>query len=155
MMKLHRSLIRIIKDIKSRLPPHLFYIGDEGFVNTSSFLTPIGGNALLPAEDGYNYYLSRMRQNVERAFGLMVRKWGVFWKPLQCANHRWNVVIRCRTKLNNFCIDERLRLTHDNVEPWESGSYNDSISEEDIQLGDIMDVLTDQLIWYMETRGHE
>lgn len=68
-----------------------------------------------------------------------------------------NVVIRCRTKLHNLCIDERLRLTHDdNAELLESGSYNDSICEEDIQPGDIIDVLTDQLIWYMDTsRGHE
>ena len=51
---------------KQLLPPQFFYIGDEGFVNTNNFLTPIGGNFLTPSEDGFNYHLSRMRQNVER-----------------------------------------------------------------------------------------
>ena len=25
-----------------------------------------------------------MRQSIERAFGLLTRRWGIFWRPLQC-----------------------------------------------------------------------
>lgn len=59
--------------LKKRFPPQYFYIGDEGFVNANSFLNPIPETNLNRYEDGYNLHLSRMRQNVERAFGLMVQ----------------------------------------------------------------------------------
>ena len=123
------------------LPDNMFYIGDQGFVNTNSFLTPIGGNRLSPAEDGYNYHLSRMRQNVERAFGLMVRKWGIFWRPLSFAYDRWHLAITCCAKLHNFCIDQRLSQNEEEIS-------NEMPFANDVQTNDDIGVLTDEFgLW--------
>lgn len=50
---------------KKLLPNQYIYIGDEGFINTNNFVAPISGAKLSPCENGFNYHLSRMRQNVE------------------------------------------------------------------------------------------
>ena len=46
-----------------------------------------------------------MRQSIERAFGLLSSRWGIFWRPLQCDYGRWNVIARVCAKLHNVCID--------------------------------------------------
>lgn len=131
------------------LPPNMFYIGDEGFVNTDSFLTPISGNRLNPAEDGFNYHLSRMRQNVERSFGIMVRKWGIFWRPLSCAYDRWHLVITCCAKLHNYCIDRR-------IEERETEVFNEMPFASDVQVNDDISILTDDAgIWRPTDAGED
>ena len=47
-----------------------------------------------------------MRQCIERAFGMLVKRWGVFWRPLQCQFNRWATVTLVCAKLHNFCIDQ-------------------------------------------------
>jgi hypothetical protein len=86
-----------------------YIIGDEGFVNTNQCLTPHPGKNLPIYDDAFNFHLSRMRQNVERAFGLLVRKWGIFWRALCVAHNRWALVLTVAAKLHNFCIDQRLK----------------------------------------------
>jgi hypothetical protein len=63
---------------KKRLPKKYFNIGDDGFVNTNNFLTPLYGHSVTTYQDSYNYHLSAMRQCIERAFGILVRRWGFF-----------------------------------------------------------------------------
>ena len=33
--------------------------------------------------DSFNFYHSIHRIHVEQAFGVFVKRWGIFWKPLQ------------------------------------------------------------------------
>ncbi|MFO0447033.1 MAG: hypothetical protein ACK51L_05105, partial [bacterium] len=47
--------------------------GDEAFVCTNNFLTPYSGRGLGPWKDAFNFYLSSMRQCVERSFALLVQ----------------------------------------------------------------------------------
>ena len=49
-----------------------------------------------------------MRQYIERAFGLLTQRWGVFWRPLRIQFKYWSLVCTIAAKLHNFCIDERL-----------------------------------------------
>ena len=52
-----------------------FYgIGDEAFVCTDVLLTPWSGRGLSRDKDNFNFYLSAMRQCIERAFGVFVFK---------------------------------------------------------------------------------
>ncbi|CAN0398877.1 unnamed protein product, partial [Ectocarpus fasciculatus] len=119
-----------------KLPPEYYIIGDEGFVNIETCLTPYPGKNLQPYYDSFNYHLSRMRQNVERAFGILVRKWGIFWRPLVCSHCRWAPIITAASKLHNFCIDARLKKMK---------SINDSDNrayEADIRHGDMLEINT-------------
>jgi hypothetical protein len=90
---------------EGRLPPDFFFIGDEAFQNTDQFLVPYGGHGLGPWKDAFNYLLSRMRQVIERSFGIMTARWGIFWRPFQFAFVKWTLVATVCAKLHNFCVD--------------------------------------------------
>ena len=90
---------------KNKLPRNYYFIGDEGFVNTKNFLTPYPGQHLSLYEDSFNFHLSRMRQSIEIAFGVMKNRWGIFWRPLQISYDRWKLVLLVTAALHNICIN--------------------------------------------------
>ena len=45
-------------------------------------LTPWKGTKLPKAQDAFNYYLSLHRQVIERSFGQLVARWGIFWRAI-------------------------------------------------------------------------
>jgi hypothetical protein len=101
---------------KQLLPPKFFYIGDKEFVNTNNFLTPIGGNFLTPSEDGFNYHLSRMRQNVERVW-ISSHKVGNFLE-------NFTMRLIC-VKLHNFGLDNNIE--DDVCEEFDIEEHNDNV----------------------------
>lgn len=100
-------LKRMLEDLHA-LPEPYYFIGDEAFVNTNKFLIPWSGTGLGIWPDSFNYHLSAMRQCIERAFGLLTQRWGVFWRPLRVALSRWKCVASCAAKLHNYCIDNNI-----------------------------------------------
>jgi hypothetical protein len=114
-------------------PSDFYVIGDEAFVCTNNFLTPYSGRGLGPWKDAFNFYLSSMRQCVERSFALLVQRWGILWRPLQFNFSCWTKVLMALAKLHNFCIDE-------NDIPIRQRFH------EDILEGDQFDVITNEVI---------
>jgi hypothetical protein len=100
------SELRKLVEVDRRLPEPFYFVGDEAFTTTSQLLTPWPGRSLGPWKDSFNYHLSRMRQCVERAFGLLTQRWGIFWRPLRCQFDKWTLVCQVAAKLHNFCIEE-------------------------------------------------
>ncbi len=50
-------------------------------------MTPWPESALRNAENGiyrdaFNFYQSSLHIYLEQAFGMLVRRWGIFWRPL-------------------------------------------------------------------------
>jgi len=86
-------------------PSNFYTIGDEAFVNTNQFLIPYAGRGLSQDKDAFNWCLSKMRQCIERAFGLMVERWGILWRPLRVRFDRMPQLLMCVARLHNFCID--------------------------------------------------
>ncbi len=86
--------------------PDFYVIGDEAFVCTNNFLMPYSVRGLGPWKDAFNFYLSSMRQCVERSFALLVQHWGILWCPFQFNFSCWTKVLMALAKLHNFCIDE-------------------------------------------------
>jgi hypothetical protein len=85
-----------------------FFISDEAISSTEQILSPFGGRGIGVWRDSFNYHLSAMRQCIERAFGILTRRWGIFWRPLTCAMDKWSLVIMVCAKLHNFCIDHNM-----------------------------------------------
>ena len=56
----------------------------------------------------FNHVLSSQRITIERAFGQLVRRWGILW----CANNSQlkcvSLMIQCCAKLHNICVDRWL-----------------------------------------------
>lgn len=88
------------------LPEEYFIVGDEGFAAEEQLLTPWSvADTASPAHDAFNFYLSRMRQCIERTFGLITQRWGIFWRPLRCDLAKWPLVIQVAFKLHNLCLE--------------------------------------------------
>lgn len=87
-----------------------FLIGDEAFPCTQQFLSPWPGRGLGVAKDGFNYWLSHSRQCIERAFGMLINRWGIFWRELDCAFPRWPLIITVCMKLHNLCMDRNVPM---------------------------------------------
>ena len=94
--------------MEKKLPKEFFIIGDEAFPCTEYLLTPYSGRHLGIWKDSFNFHLSAMRQTIERAFGILTRRWGIFWRPLSMAMSRWSLVITVCAKLHNLCIEQGL-----------------------------------------------
>jgi hypothetical protein len=88
-------------------PSDFYVIGDEAFVCTHNFLTPYNGHGLGPWKDAFTFYLSSMRQCVERSFALLVLHWGIWWRPLQFDFSCWTKVLTALAKLHNFALMNR------------------------------------------------
>ena len=83
-----------------------YVVGDEAFTNTEQFLVPWAGRGLTPDKDSFNYHLSAMRQCIERSFGILTERWGIFWRPVRCAFDKWTLLASTCAKLHNFCLDQ-------------------------------------------------
>ena len=95
---------------EGRLDDKFFIIGDEAFSNTQQFLSPYPGRGLDVWKDSFNYWLSHSRQCVERGFGMLIMRWGIFWRKFNFDFERWSQVIITCIKLHNFCMDRRVPL---------------------------------------------
>jgi len=60
----------------------------------------LSGRGLDRYKDCFNYWLSHSRQVVERAFGMLTQRWGIFGSPFI-----YMLVIMCCIKLHNICVD--------------------------------------------------
>lgn len=95
-------------------PPKPFMlVGDAAYEAETWTLTPYAGNKLPADKDAFNFFQSSYRIEIECAFGLLCRRWGVLWRPLSGASlpRATQVIVAC-CKLHNFCIDKG-----DNVGP--------------------------------------
>lgn len=68
-----------------------------------------------PAFDDYNYEQSSNRMPIEQAWGEVVARWGVLWRPLRCAYKRRAAVIAACIRLHNICVESRIKLTYNEV----------------------------------------
>ena len=89
------------------LPYKYCGVGDEAFMCCDTLLTPWSGRGLSIEKDSFNFYLSSMRQCIERAFGLLFTRWGIFRRGLQFQAKRRALVASVRAELHNFCIEKR------------------------------------------------
>jgi len=98
---------QLSKDIKNGLLPNMYHVVlDEAYPCTEQEMSPWKGRNLSVEKDAFNYYLSLCRQVIERAFGILVQRWGIFWRPLRLSMNHRGVVIRTACKLHNICIDD-------------------------------------------------
>jgi hypothetical protein len=69
---------------------------------------------MVPVNDGahadFDYHQSSNRVVIERAFGILIRRWGIFWRPLEVNFRRRAPLIKCCMLLHNYCINKRITL---------------------------------------------
>ena len=79
--------------------------GDEAYINGEGMLCPVSGPAPGTPEDHFNYYQSLTRNPIERAFGMLERRWGILWRRLEVSLKHVPLVLLTCVLLHNICMD--------------------------------------------------
>ena len=122
-------------EVEKVLPEKYFFIGDEAFSNTQQFLSPWPGRGLDPYKDSFNYWLSHSRQAIERAFGMLTQRFGIYWRMFRFSFDRWPLVIMVTMKIHNLCIDRccdvPLHRFPQDILPGDTWGVHDNIRDDD------------------------
>lgn len=87
---------------KGDLPLPYFLNGDNAFSLSNSMIIPSG------VDSHFDFVQSSCRMPIECAFGILIKRWGILWRPLQVAFNRRAPLIGCLMRLHNWCIDHRV-----------------------------------------------
>jgi DDE superfamily endonuclease len=91
-------------------------IGDAAYTALEQFVPMYYGvDKLKPKYDNFNFFGSQLRIQIEMAFGMMTRKWGIYWRPLLIGLDKIKYVVESVARLHNFCINERILESGDNA----------------------------------------
>jgi hypothetical protein len=127
----------IVKENIVGLPHRFFFACDEAVPADEWVLTPYGGRGLGAWKDSFNYHLSAMRQTIERAFGLLVARWGIFWRPLQCSFNKWTLVMNVCAKLHNVCIESNSKFDKGVFEDYAPGDRPSEVQRSHFKNPDV------------------
>jgi hypothetical protein len=107
----HYIATKLSDDIKSgKLHPDFNVVLDEAYPSTPQEMSPWKGRHLSQIKDAFNYYLSLQRQCIERAFGILIQRWGIFWRPLRVKFLHRIMIILATCRLHNICVMENVRV---------------------------------------------
>lgn len=85
--------------------PHPYYFGgDSAYKNGEALVVPVPGAERRSEPDNFNYVHSQFRSTIERAFGVFIRRFGVFWRPLRYGMDVNLLIIRAAVRLHNICM---------------------------------------------------
>ena len=93
-----------VDDGGPNIPLHL--VGDDGFGLTARLLKPFS-RAMNAMKDVFNYRLSRARQTVEVAFGILANRFRVLHNRVHCHPKNAQLVIESCIMLHNFISIKR------------------------------------------------
>jgi len=73
------------ENLRNGLLPNGYWIAaDDAYVSDETIITPlpISQSATGTHGDAFNFYQSSLRMHIEQAFGIMMARWGILWRPL-------------------------------------------------------------------------
>ena len=84
-------------------------IVDCAYQSTEHIVPIFGGDlALRKKNENFNVFASQLCIQIEMAFGIMTRKWGILQHPLSNSLLSIKHIICCIAQLHSFCISEQL-----------------------------------------------
>lgn len=86
------------------LPQPFFINADSAFSLSPSVIVPSGDRH----HDDFDFHQSSNRMAIECTFGILVRRWGVLWRPLMVRFDRRAPLVGACIRLHNYCIDRRI-----------------------------------------------
>ena len=97
--------VQLEHDNNDIIKPGYTMVGDNAWVPRQWMATPIPGHCITGTDDAYNFYHSQVRITIERAFGILVHRWGILRRPLSISILKVPPLVMCLMKLHNFCIE--------------------------------------------------
>jgi DDE superfamily endonuclease len=92
------------------LPLPYILVGDAAYPPTERMITPLPGSNLDVNQDAFNYYQSQARITIERAFGMLVARWGILWRSMSCSLVHSLWVVQAVLRLHNFAINAKAAM---------------------------------------------
>lgn len=80
-------------------------VGDNAFVESNTMAIPLPGKHLSQYQDAYNFYFSQLRITIERAFGILVHRFGMLRSPISISIKKVPAIVKCLMRLHNYYID--------------------------------------------------
>jgi hypothetical protein len=84
--------------------------GDAAYSNSKRLMAPYEGSGLDEYKESFNFYHSQVRITIERAFGLLVQRFGILWSPIKYEINFTAEIVHACCRLHNFCITNRLPI---------------------------------------------
>lgn len=101
--------------------------GDEAFPLKKYLMRPYPntGRSLSEAEKTFNYRLSKCRNTVENAFGILANTWRIYHRPLECHVELANKAIQAAVVLHNYIRRESTQasITPDGEEHTQANDF--------------------------------
>lgn len=91
--------------VSGELPEWGVVVADDAYRNTLNVVTPYSGRNLPTDKDAFNFYHSSCRMVVEQVFGMLVGRFGIFWRHMRTRLEKSTRIIGVACKLHNFIID--------------------------------------------------
>ena len=120
----YRQSMSFTMVVEEKIPSWCHFVLDEAYSACGGIhLTPWSKEQLRAAKDiseveyqkrlAFNFFLSSQRITIERAFGILVRRWGILWRPLVCSLDNCTLIATICAKLHNVCVaDWKTRNGH-------------------------------------------
>lgn len=113
-------------------PTPYVFIGDQAFPLQKHFMRPYPKSTYQDsrARNTFNYRLSRARNVVENAFGILSVRFRVFRRPFECKLELVDTVTKTTCVLHNYLISSKTSTSTINVEdeqPFQSVRLNDNL----------------------------
>lgn len=101
------ELSRFSEDVAKDLPPQYWIAGDAAYraSHFAEIVTPFTAGCSRKEND-FNFFLSQLRINIECAFGMLMRRFGIFWRPLRCSIDRVATIVSATMAIHNLIIDD-------------------------------------------------
>ena len=127
-----------------------YLIGDLAYNLCSWMLVPYSnvGTVYGNRADTFNYFLSSSRVRIECAFGELVMRWGIFWRPIRFRLETTSQIIKAAMLLHNYLIQERMQCWSVNID--ENEFFQDFSVNTMIELADMV---TDDLEFLVVDNG--
>jgi hypothetical protein len=97
------------------MPVGFWIAGDAAFTCTDYLLTPFSKTMLLASgfqtsRDAYKFYQSSHRVHIEQGLGMLVNRFGIFWRPLVFDLPRCEVIVGVAMRLHNWCVEHNSKM---------------------------------------------
>jgi hypothetical protein len=86
------------------LDSRYFIVGDSAYISSDQMIVPMN----KPGGTHFDFVQSSNRMCIECAFGMLIRRWGILWRPIEVRADRRAKLISCCMRLHNYCIDSRI-----------------------------------------------
>lgn len=87
----------------SKIPSGFWIAGDDAYSATESLDIPFKRSLTSKYQDAYNFFQSSQRIHVEQAFRMLMKHWGILWRPLKFNLKRATQIINVAVLLHNVC----------------------------------------------------